>query len=176
MEATAEITAAVKNVPALRFPEFGGEWKENRLGEGVKLVSGQHLGPGEYNTLKDGVPYFTGPSDFTGEESQVTKWTNNSKHFGKICDILITVKGSGVGTMTLLQLQKVAMGRQLMAIKSGDFNAEFVYHFLLTKKNLFVALASGNMIPGLSRQDILTLKLKVPSPRTAKDSFFPFSR
>lgn len=32
MEAVAEITAAVKNVPALRFPEFEGEWKSVRLG------------------------------------------------------------------------------------------------------------------------------------------------
>lgn len=39
MEATAEITAAVKNVPALRFPEFDGEWAERRLGDLSKLIT-----------------------------------------------------------------------------------------------------------------------------------------
>ena len=173
MDAVAEVTVDVKNVPALRFPEFEGEWIEKRLGDGVRLVSGQHLSPDEYNTNKDGVPYFTGPSDFTDEDSEVTKWTTCSKHFSQKGDVLITVKGSGVGTMSLLQLHKVAIGRQLMAIKSVHFNGEFVYHFLLTKANLFIGLASGNMIPGLSRPDILTLKLKVPSlPEQQKIAFF----
>ncbi|NDK56819.1 restriction endonuclease subunit S [Pontibacter fetidus] len=38
MEATAEITAAVKNVPALRFPEFEGKWKEGKLKGLIKSI------------------------------------------------------------------------------------------------------------------------------------------
>jgi len=152
-----------KNIPALRFPEFTEEWEDKKLDNGIKLISGQHLGPGEYNYNREGIPYFTGPSDFTNEEFYVTKWTNKSKLFGERNDILITVKGSGVGTMMVLKLAKVAMGRQLMAIKSRHFNANFVHYFLSTKIDLLAALASGNLIPGITRQDILTLKLKVPN-------------
>lgn len=36
MEATVEITAAVQNVPALRFPEFEGDWKEVRM-QGLQI-------------------------------------------------------------------------------------------------------------------------------------------
>ena len=151
-----------KLIPQLRFKEFDGEWVNSKLGEGIKLISGQHMSPDQYNKEGIGTPYFTGPSDFTDREDEITKWTNDSNHFGELNDILFTVKGSGVGTMTLLRLSKVAMGRQLMAIRSGKYDSEFVYHFLLKKTNLFVALASGNMIPGLSRQDILTLKHLVP--------------
>ena len=157
------MTARNKNVPALRFKEFKDSWNEVKLGEGIDLVSGLHLSPDEYNKNKSGMPYFTGPSDFTNDESKVTKWSLNSTNYGLKRDVLFTVKGSGVGTMSLLQLEKVAMGRQLMAIRSRKFDSEFVYHFLFKKSNYFVALASGNMIPGLSRQDILTLKLDIPS-------------
>jgi len=100
------------NVPALRFPEFGGEWEEKHLGTGIDLVSGQHLSPKEYSKEVGGTPYFTGPSDFTNESDRLTKWTTlNSKnaHFG---DVLITVKGSGVGELWHLQLPKVAIDRK----------------------------------------------------------------
>ncbi|WP_276497920.1 restriction endonuclease subunit S [Pontibacter litorisediminis] len=40
MEATAEITAAVKNVPALRFPEFKGEWEKVPLKDRMDIFRG----------------------------------------------------------------------------------------------------------------------------------------
>ena len=149
--------------PNLRFSEFEGDWNPMKLGKGIKLISGQHLSPGEYNKKEKGYPYFTGPSDFTDELEAVQKWSTVSTHYGNKNDILITVKGNGVGALLLLKLEKVAMGRQLMSIKAESFASGFIYQFLLTKLNLFIALASGNMIPGLSRQDILSIKTVSPS-------------
>jgi type I restriction enzyme S subunit len=150
-------------IPQVRFQEFSGDWTSSMLKTGIDLISGQHLTPTEYNTAGRGTPYFTGPSDFTQYEKGVTKWTEFSTHFGCIDDVLITVKGNGVGKMTLQKLKKVAMGRQLMSIRSKKYDSEFIYHFLLTKLSFLVALASGNLIPGLSRQDILTLKINIPT-------------
>lgn len=163
MEEVKQHITTDKLVPLLRFKEFEDEWEHCKLGDGINLISGQHLSPEEYNSNGLGIPYFTGPSDFTENENELTKWTEYSNHFGNYNDILFTVKGSGVGTMTLLKLKQVAMGRQLMAIKTESFDATFIYNSLLKKVNLLVALASGNMIPGLSRKDILTLKIKVPT-------------
>ncbi|MGL6131868.1 MAG: restriction endonuclease subunit S [Fusobacteriaceae bacterium] len=77
-------------------------------------------------------------------------------------DILFTVKGSGVGTLTILKLSEVVMGRQLMAITSKKNSTLFLSQYLKTKKKYFESLASGNMIPGLSRNDILDLKCYFP--------------
>jgi len=153
-----------KLVPELRFPGFSGEWEPSHLKAGVSLVSGQHLAPNEYSLEKNGVPYFTGPSDYTNNETKLTKWTKHVKNVGISGDVLITVKGSGVGTLLLLKLPSVALGRQLMAIRSNGFSARLVFQILSTKKQLFMALASGNMIPGLSRPDILSLKVCFPKP------------
>ncbi len=72
MNTTTHIEKNEQLTPVLRFKEFGKEWKRTKLGQGIKLISGQHLSPGEYNTINVGTPYFTGPSDFTNEDLNVS--------------------------------------------------------------------------------------------------------
>jgi len=150
--------------PRLRFPEFGnaGGWEEEQLSASIDLVSGVHLSPNQYST--NGVlPYFTGPSDFTNDVGGVTKWTSTGANTAKEHDTLITVKGSGVGEIWYLTIPWVAMGRQLMAVRPTRCSSRFLYYFLLTKRSRFEDLASGNLIPGLSRPDILDLAASFPS-------------
>jgi len=151
-------------LPRLRFPEFQNEpeWEKQKLTEVVYLVTGMHLSSDEYGK-ESGIPYFTGPSDFTNDIQGVTKWTNESTSIAKENDILITVKGSGVGEIWYLTLPSVAMGRQLMAVRSKGSSSRFVCQFLLTKRIRFKDLASGNLIPGLSRGDILDLEAPFPT-------------
>lgn len=153
-----------ETVPRLRFPEFreAGEWKEKRLSSLVKLVSGVHLAPDKYSTTGE-VPYFTGPSDFTDAIQYVAKWTDETANTAKQHDTLITVKGSGVGEIWYLTLPSVAMGRQLMAARTEVGDRRFIYQFLSTRRARFEDLASGNMIPGLSRGDILDMATCFPS-------------
>ena len=149
--------------PRLRFPEFrdAGEWEERKLSTLINLVSGVHLAPEDYSSTGE-VPYFTGPSDFTNELSDVTKWTGTTSSVAMEGDILITVKGSGVGEVWFSSLPKVAMGRQLMAVRPKDGQSHFIFQFLLTKKKRFEILGSGNLIPGISRGDILDLRAFFP--------------
>jgi type I restriction enzyme S subunit len=124
-------------------------------------VSGVHLAPDEYDV--DGeVPYFTGPSDFSNDVNAISKWTTESTNIARRGDTLITVKGSGCGELMFLELPKVAMGRQLMAARPKNCAERFVLYLLETKRKRFEDLASGNLIPGLSRGDILDLELPLP--------------
>ncbi|PHX54930.1 restriction endonuclease subunit S [Tychonema bourrellyi FEM_GT703] len=148
-----------KKVPVLRFPEFEGDWHELKFNKLIQLISGQHLSPNEYSLDSGEIPYFTGPSDFTNDLSKITKWTKYSEKSAQQGDILITVKGNGVGEMLFLYLPCVAMGRQLMAIRPITVVGEILYQKLFTYRQQFQALASGNVIPGLSRPDILTTKI-----------------
>ncbi|WP_010207790.1 restriction endonuclease subunit S, partial [Pseudomonas syringae group genomosp. 3] len=93
----------------------------------------------------------------------VTKWTKRTANVSKAEDILITVKGSGVGEIWYSTLPEIAMGRQLMAIRSKSGASRFMFQFLQTKKNHFKDLGSGNMIPGLSRAVILELEASFPN-------------
>ena len=152
--------------PRLRFPEFrdAGPWEVRRLRDGIDLISGQHLGPTQYTNNPSDYPYFTGPSDFTDDQGDVTKWVADSisPQLAKKGDVLVTVKGSGVGELWWLSLVTVAMGRQLMAVRGNKYEPGFLFYFLEQRRAHLVALAAGNMIPGLSRDDLLSLAVPIP--------------
>lgn len=155
-----------RNVPDLRFKEFEEGWNLEKVQNQFDLISGQHLNPDEY-TEKRGAkyltPYFTGPSDFTSNDSKLSKWALKPTKTSKTGDLLITVKGSGVGAMMIQSFNEVAIGRQLMAFRKTKGSTGFLFHRLQPLRNFFFALASGNMIPGLTREDLLSTKIFFPS-------------
>lgn len=152
-------------LPKFRFPEFTSDWFHDVLSHHIKLISGMHLSPDEYDNseTEDKIPYFTGPSDFTNNMGEVSKWTlRNNKNFAVKGDTLLTVKGSGIGQLMFLELIEVAMGRQLMAVSANPDTGKFIFYCLDMKKQYFEALGSGNMIPGITRTDILSTKIFFP--------------
>ena len=154
------ISKEYKNSTLVKIPE---EWKVNKLEDIVYLISGLHLGPEEYNKIGNGVPYFTGPTDYTNNPDQISKWTALKSVFAIKGDILLTVKGSGVGSLHQLHLDKVSIGRQIMAVRVKNTNSPvFIYNCLCQKDYHFQELAKGNMIPGLTRSDILKTQITVP--------------
>lgn len=62
-------------------------WKWVRLGELIVLISGQHLKPDEYNENGDGIPYYTGPSDFGIINPTSIRWTLLTKSIATKGDI-----------------------------------------------------------------------------------------
>lgn len=132
-----------------------------KLGEVCELISGQHIDACCYNTERRGVGYLTGPSDFGRVNPIVTKWTKEPKRMAQKGDILITVKGAGVGKINILAEDKVAISRQLMALRSRALNHEHLYLFMSTKLEHFQSLARGAAIPGVSREDVLELPCPV---------------
>jgi type I restriction enzyme S subunit len=150
-----------ETTPKLRFPEFEGEWKERRIRKCAKLISGMHLAPEDYGNA-GALPYFTGPSDFTDSLTGISKWTNRKGNSGQLGDTLITVKGSGSGSIWKLKLKEVALGRQLMALSPTHIVEDFLFYFMETRQRYFADLSLGNLIPGLSRDHILNAKVFLP--------------
>ena len=135
-----------------------------RLGSVCSLISGQHIEAAKYNSSGRGTPYLTGPSDFGEKYPLVSKWTEHPKVLAKPGDILITVKGSGVGKINLLSDESsVAISRQLMAVRVSRANRDYVYAFLQTAFEHFQSQSTGAAIPGISRTQVLDLELPLPS-------------
>ena len=86
-------------------------WKWVRLGNLIELVSGQHLRPNEYNQDGIGFSYYTGPADFGEESPTPTRWTTVDRSIAIEGDILLTVKGAGVGKTNILAEEKAAISR-----------------------------------------------------------------
>ena len=148
------------SVPKLRFPEFTGEWDLQKISSVAELTSGHHLLAYQYNHDGVGVPYFTGPSDFANQGGG--KATPEGKVHAKLGHVIITVKGSGVGQLMINPFEAVSLGRQLMALYGKSLRNDLMYQLMLTRAKFLQALASGNMIPGLSRGDLLNLKFFLP--------------
>ena len=102
----------------------------------IELISGQHLLAHEQNTVAKGIPYLTGPSDFGIKHPVPTRWTETPKVVAKPGDILITVKGAGVGKTNRLD-QQMAISRQLMAVRVTGADPEFVHLVLMSAADHF---------------------------------------
>lgn len=141
------------------------EWYSRRLGEIIRLISGQHILKHLVNREGIGMPYITGPADFPSNRIITSKFTSEPQSCCEPGDILVTVKGSGVGK--IVQADKAyCISRQLMAIRvDKDCDNGFIYHQLkaLTQR---ISKASAGLIPGISRQDILNLNILMPASRT----------
>ena len=143
------------------------DWPMVELGELCTLYSGQHVKKEDYNTNGNGIGYLTGPADFGELYAIVSKWTTRPKTIAERGDILITVKGSGLGKVNLLQDEKVAISRQLMAVRVHDAIPEFIYSSLIQMYDHIQDLGSGAAIPGITRDDVLRLPVPLTPFRNA---------
>lgn len=134
------------------------------LGRIVKLVSGQHLSPEEYNTHQEGIPYITGPAEFKNRKPSPAKWTTERKAIARFGDVLITVKGSGVGKTALCDLEELAISRQLMAIRAlADLDRRYLSICIDYAERSFQEQKFGIAIPGIGRDEVLALSVLLPS-------------
>ncbi|WP_080848950.1 restriction endonuclease subunit S [Cytobacillus gottheilii] len=135
-------------------------WKKIKLGEVIELFSGQHIDSSNYNTEGIGIPYISGPADFHNGQIIITKYTNKPKIVCKEGDILITVKGSGVGKV-IISDGEYGIGRQLMAIRTPEKLRDFIYYNLQMREKHYNSDSTG-LIPGISRSDILNDLIYLP--------------
>ncbi|TYC84182.1 restriction endonuclease subunit S [Acetobacterium wieringae] len=136
------------------------DWYCEKISKLVTLISGQHIEVKEYNTLGDGIPYLTGPADFNERVITKSKYTKKPKVMCQNGDILIAVKGSGVGK-TIISDGEYCISRQLMAIRGPKHILEMLYHNLKLNETIYKTDSVG-LIPGINRSDILNKKIPLP--------------
>src|SRR5438552_6227200 len=142
------------------------KWPSQRLIENnlATVIAGQHIMAEEYNSSGDGFPYITGPADFGFKVPEIKHWTLVPKSIAKPGDILLTVKGAGVGKINFAPDVEVAIGRQIMAIRPDNSHLlqEFVYFFLEHKFEYFQSIATATTVPGFKKKNVEELPIPVP--------------
>lgn len=126
-----------------------------KLGNHIKLLSGQHIEAANVNSDGNGTAYLTGPADFIGKRPFATKFTVSPKVVCECGDILLTVKGSGTGSIAIAD-RDYCISRQLMAIRCESVAPLFIQYLIEQNEKKFNTAASG-LIPGISRTDVLNL-------------------
>ena len=135
-------------------------WLWCRVGNVISLLSGRDLEPSQYNALQKGIPYMTGASNFSNESLIVNRWTNSPITISHKGDLLITCKGT-IGTMAFNDVGDVHIARQIMAINSSFMNLNYVKYYLTSYVNELQKVARS-MIPGISRDDLLSSLIPIP--------------
>lgn len=155
----------IKPLPEISADEIPFEipdnWKWVRLGEVIKLQSGQDLPKSSYNDVDNGVPYITGASNFVNEELLINRWTSVPTALATAGDVLLTCKGT-VGKLSVLNINGyVHLARQIMGIRGYGQEPYYIKYFLEGMINRFVEASKG-LIPGIERKDVLSVHYPLP--------------
>lgn len=135
-------------------------WAWCRLGDCIKLLSGQDLTPDKYNASGKGTIYITGASNIENGRITVNRWTEFPRAIAHKGELLITCKGT-IGEMCFLNIDKVHIARQIMSIKGILVDIKYVHIFLLNYVNTLKANAKS-MIPGIERKNVLNALFPLP--------------
>ena len=140
--------------------DIPASWAWCRVRNVISLLSGRDLEPSQYNASQLGIPYMTGASNFSNESLIVNRWTNSPVTVSHKGDLLITCKGT-IGTMAFNDVGDVHIARQIMAINSSFMNLNYIKYFLTSYVNELQKVARS-MIPGISRDDLLSSLIPLP--------------
>lgn len=135
-------------------------WVWCRLGDCIKLLSGQDLTPDKYNASGKGTIYITGASNIENGRIIVNRWTEFPRAIAHKGELLITCKGT-IGEMCFLNIDKVHIARQIMSIKEILVDIKYVHIFLLSYVNTLKGNAKS-MIPGIDRKNVLNALFPLP--------------
>ena len=135
-------------------------WSWISFGETISLLSGRDLTPEQYSDRPDGIPYITGASNFSNGSIVVNRWTEQPLTVAHQGDLLITCKGT-IGDLAVLEEAEAHIARQIMAITCLQVRRGYIAAFLEYSVAAFKAQAKS-MIPGISRDMLLTTPLPLP--------------
>lgn len=153
--------------------ELTAKWREQnglgvesrnptKIGEIVKLLSGQDFKPEAYNSNGNGIPYITGASNFDNDHVIINRWTSTPTVIAQRADVLLVCKGSGFGKVIIADFETAHIARQIMAlrVKTG-IDARFIYYFLQSEYEYLRNNGQG-LIPGISRSVVINLPINLP--------------
>lgn len=137
-------------------------WPQVRLGDLITLLSGRDLTPDQYNDIDFGIPYITGATNIVDNSVLINRWTQNPVVISNLNDILLTCKGT-VGEIAVNTIGPCHIARQFMAIRPDTKKIDKNYlKNLLTYNAPILVSKAKSMIPGITRDDVLSLKIPLP--------------
>ena len=146
--------AHYENVPS--------KWALSRVEDIGQLLSGRDLTNDECNSENMGLPYLIGASNIEGDTFSFIRWTEKPQVISQIGDILISCKGT-IGTIVKNDIGDMHIARQFMAIRPNTncITSDYLHICLIAAIEEIKKDARG-VIPGISRDDILTKVFTIP--------------
>lgn len=139
-------------------------WHEGTIADLADIIMGQSP-PGESCSSDNiGLPLLNGPTEFGLVHPVAVQYTADSKREAKRNDILFCVRGSTTGRMNWAD-QPYSIGRGLAAIrhKKGEKYRHYLKGIIDYYLPHLLTAATGSTFPNVSKDQILGLKVMLPS-------------
>ena len=161
-----------KKIPKLRFPEFGGEWEEKRLGEIAKFRRGsfpQPYGLSKWYDDENGLPFIqVYDVGFDGRLKETTKRKITPEAaklsvFAEKGTVVLTIQGS-IGRIAITQYDAY-IDRTLLIFTSYllPVNKEFFMYSVYLLFEEEKRKAPGGTIKTITKEKLTNFKIKLPS-------------
>ncbi|MBB5722878.1 type I restriction enzyme S subunit [Loktanella ponticola] len=159
------------NVPALRFPEFSGEWEEKRIGDIARFKKGKGISKadivenGALPCVRYGELYTTYGRMIQG----VVSFTNvpiDELVMSEGGEILIPASGetaNDIATATVLPFGGVAIGGDLNIVETFEDRFFVATHLSGQGKKHLARMAQGNSVVHLYKDQIASTAISLPS-------------
>ncbi len=164
---------AVKNIPALRFPEFEGEWQEKNLDDIASISKGKGISKsdvsptGELECILYGELY-THYTEVIDKIKSKTSLNPKNLILSRKNDVIIPASGEtqiDIATASCVLKDGVAFGGDLNIIR-GSANGIFLSYYLNnTRKKDIAQLAQGISVVHLYGSQLKSLILKIPGAK-----------
>lgn len=137
-------------------------WTWCRFSEAIELFSGQDLTPDKYGDIPHGIPYITGASNLENGCVIVNRWTSSATTHATIGDLLLTVKGSGVGKMANCDIEDAHIARQIMALRCRNGIKQEYLRIVVSAFLTEITDQANGIIPGIRREVVLGTLFPLP--------------
>ncbi len=163
-----------EKVPEIRFPEFTGNWKQCKFGDGMDLLTGFPFESEKFS--KNGINLIRGMNVKRGyldlSDSLCMKWNSSEgleKYLLENEDILIQMDGALIGKsyakirnsqLPALLVQRVTRARAI----PGESDSDFMYQSIQRDFLKYIMLnKTDSAVPHLSLNDIREFPIRVPN-------------
>jgi type I restriction enzyme S subunit len=161
-QATEEAHAFMTSAIFARFEKLDKRLPLGKTGA-CRIVCGQHLNPEDQ--AESGTPYMTGPADFGERVAAPSRFARITRATAEPGDVLLTVKGAGVGKVNLAAPKTCVIGRQLYALRPEreSLDQTFLYYALQDGLLHFRDTMTATTVPGIGRKEVEALQVPLPS-------------
>lgn len=168
------MTTQNKNVPALRFPEFDGDWKANYLGKVTKFENGK----AHENDIDENGKYIVVNSKFISSEGNVKKFSNKqiSPLFQDDLVMVMSDVPKGKALAKCFYIDKdnqYTLNQRICALKPNGYINKFLF-YIVNRNDYFLAFDSGVGQTNLKKDEILKCPLCIPSAKEEQQKIAAF--
>ena len=149
-------------------------WEVQELKEIAKCIMGQSPKGESYNKEQIGTPLLNGPADYENGALKGFTYTTSPTRLCKKDDMVLCIRAT-IGKLVYSE-QEFCLGRGVAAVRPNEKRlSELVYNLLQQEIERFKIQATGSIIKGITKDDLIESKCLIPTDNLI-DSFHKLIR